>query len=256
MSLILYGYAHVALHAQFNRRVVSLTIEKRAVAVLLAVQVILEREDVIGTVLIHWCVGVRTDDECGIGAVSDENDRHHQHAGVCPPPLAFFRVPNSPREDSDCQHKTHPHAGVERTSNDIHEEQFKPSDKRREARDNTVEDDQQHQARSEERVDETFPTELVFTEVIHESDSRYRQQVQEVYADAQTHQIRDKNQPTVRAFFVRLFVPFEDEPEHHRREERRTRIYLTLNRREPEGVAECVCERTYRSCTEDAKAFP
>ena len=74
MSLFLYRHAHITFDTQFNRCVVSLTIEQRTITVLLAVEVVFKAEDVIRTVLIHRCVGIRANDKRRIGAITNEDN--------------------------------------------------------------------------------------------------------------------------------------------------------------------------------------
>ena len=268
MAFLLYRHAHVAFDTQFDGGVVCLAVEQRTIAVLLAVEVVLEREDIIGTVLIHRRVGIRANDEGCVGAVTNQDDGQHQHTRVEPAPevfalvlsildiRAFLGVDDRPDEQTYGQDEAYPHTCVKRTSEPVDEGQFEPSDKRREARNNTVEDNQQNETGSQECVDQAFPRERITTEVIYESDRRYRQEVQEVDTDTQTHQISDKDQPFVGSLFVRLFVPFEDEPEDHRCEQRGRSIYLAFDSREPERVAEGVREGTYGAGTQQGDAFP
>ena len=77
-----------------------------------------------------------------------------------------------------------------------------------------------------------------------------------MYTDTQTHQISDENQPFVRAFFIRLFVPLENEPENNSREQGRRSVHFSFDSREPEGVAKGVSEGTYGAGTQQSDAFP
>ena len=81
--------------------------------------------------------------------------------------------------------------------------------------------------------------------VEHEHERRNCKQVQEVDSDGQTHQERYEHDPSVGIRLVRLLVPLDHCPEHEGCEKRRHRIDLTLYRREPECIAECVRKRTY-----------
>ena len=155
MSLFFNRDAHISFHTQFNRSIIGLSVEQRSVSVLLTVQVILEREDIIRRVLIHRCICIRANDQSSIAAIADEDNRKHDYTGIEPTPeilplrlgildvRTFLGVPDSPCKESDREHKANPHTGIERTAKDIHKQQFEPSDNSREARNNAVQDDQQ-----------------------------------------------------------------------------------------------------------------
>ena len=232
MALFLNRHAHVTLDAQLNRRIICLAVEQRTVTVLLAVKVVFKGEDVIGAVLIHRGVGVGTNHQSGVRAVTDEDDRHHQDTGIQPSPkvfigilrmfdvCTFLRIENRPREDSHGEYDTYRETRIERTSEPVYEQEFEPSDQRREAGDNAVQNNQKHQAGGQECINQPLPRELVAAEIIHQTDGRDGQQVQQVNADGQSHEVRDSDQPSVTTLFVCLLIPFEDQPEDHRREER------------------------------------
>ena len=82
MSLFFHGDAHVSFHFEFHGRIVGLPIEERTVAILLAVEVILEREDVIGGVLVHRRIRIGANNEGCITAISDNDHGNHQHSRV------------------------------------------------------------------------------------------------------------------------------------------------------------------------------
>ena len=232
VALFLYRHAHIPLDAQLNRRIISLAVEQRTVAVLLTVQIILQTEHIIRAVLIHRRVGVGTNHQSGVRAVTDEDHSHHQNAGIKPSPevfigilrmfdvCTFLRVEDCPCEESDGQYDTYRKTCIEGTSEPVNEQEFEPSNQRREAGDNAVQNNQKHQAGGQECINQPLPRELVAAEIIHQTDGRDGQQVQQVNTDGQSHEVRDSDQPSVTTLFVCLLIPFEDQPEDHRREER------------------------------------
>ena len=219
VTFFLYGHAHVAFYTQLYRRIVGLAVEQRTIAVLLTVQVVFQAEHIVGAVLIHRRVGVRTNHQRRITAVAHQDHSYHHSRRMQPAPelapftfllqpLTFLaRVPNSPYQQRYYHHQTYPHTGVERTAQAVDKRQLKPADQRRQTGDNTVQNHQQHRTRSQEGIYQAFPTELIFAEVVHQSDGRYRQQVQQVDTYTQTHQVGNSYQPFVATLFVGLLVP-------------------------------------------------
>ena len=303
VSLFLYRNTHVSFYSQLYRRIVRLTIEKRTVAILLTVEIILQREHIIGAVLIHRCVRIRTDHQSRIGTVTDQNNGNHQRSRVQPtgrnnfaltkqqrqqhyrqqnadPPCLeqecrsgeskrcrtgnsntqfvriHSRLVNSPAQCNKSQHDIYGKTGIERTAEHVNKQQLKPTGYGREARYNTVQDNQQDRTRCQERVDQSFPRELVTTEIVHQPDSRNRQQVQQVNADRQTHQISNRNQPSVATLFVCLLVPFQDQPENDSRKQRRTGIHFSFHSREPERVAKRVSQSAHNTCSKNSDSLP
>ena len=66
VSLFFNGYAHIPFDTQFNGRIVGLAVEQRSVAILLTIEVVFEREDIIRRVLVHRRVGTGTNDQCSV----------------------------------------------------------------------------------------------------------------------------------------------------------------------------------------------
>ena len=81
--------------------------------------------------------------------------------------------------------------------------------------------------------------------VEHEHQRRNGEEVQEVNSYRESHQERYEHDPSVGIRLVSLLIPLGHRPEDHGSEERRHRIYLTLDCREPECVAECVCKGSH-----------
>ena len=150
VTFFLYRHTHIALDTQFNRRIIRLAVEQRTITVLLTVEVVLQTEDVIRTILIHRRIGVRTNDQRSVGTVTDQYNSYHHSSRVEPTPeiLAFvlrilrisflMRIENCPGEQPDDQHNTDPHTGIERTAESVNEQQLEPSDECRNTRNNTV----------------------------------------------------------------------------------------------------------------------
>ena len=78
--------------------------------------------------------------------------------------------------------------------------------------------------------------------VINQYDGWDTEQVEQVDTDTQTGHIGDEHKPTVAMRLVSMVFPLQDEPEYHSGKGRRERINLTLDSREPEGIAEGVDE--------------
>ena len=269
MTLFFHRNAHVSLHFQLHRRIVCLAVQQRTIAILLTIQIILQTEHVIRRVLIHRRIGIGTNHQHRITRVTDNNHRHHQKSCIQPAPevvLSFAfsvlrfcplkRINQAPNQQSAKQHQTYCQARIERTSEHIHKQQFKPSDKCRKTRNKAIQNHRQNHYTNKERVYRTFPRKLVTTEVINHHNRRYSQQVQQVYANTQTHQIGNQYQPTVTSFFICLFVPFQNQPEHHSRKQRRRSIYLTFYRRKPESVRKCIGQSTYCTGTQNGDILP
>ena len=75
-------HLHIAVVIGGILRVVGLTVEQRAVAILVAAQVVAQGEDVLGRVLVHRRVGGRANHNHGIGGVADEEHEHTQRHRV------------------------------------------------------------------------------------------------------------------------------------------------------------------------------
>ena len=304
VALLLDGDAHVALHLQFHRRVIDLSVQQRRVAVLLAVQVIFQREHVVRRVLVHRRVGRAADDDGGVARVTDHQHRDHHGGGVQHShrhflalyhedshqgddhqdtyPYALFderdtrqghrqhernegarvqrlmtvRGHDGPNEGDGSQNQVDAETRVERQVQRVHEEQLKPARQRRNARDHAVEDSSQYQHTGEQREERALPRELVFVEIVHQHDGRNGQQVQQVDADRETHQVRNQDQPAVTARLFCVLVPFQDSPEHHGGEQARRGIHLAFHGREPERVAERVRQRADSSRSQDCQHLP
>ena len=84
---------------------------------------------------------------------------------------------------------------------------------------------------------------------IHEHDGRNAQQVEQVDTDTKAGKERDEHEPAVAVRLVGTLLPLEYQPEHYRREHGRVGVNLSLDRAEPERVAERIGQRAYYART-------
>ena len=68
-----------------------------------------------------------------------------------------------------------------------------------------------------------------------------------MYADGEARHVGDEDKVAVGMRFVGVVLPLQDEPEHDGGEERRERIDLAFDSREPERVGEAIDERADES---------
>ena len=96
VSFLLHGYAHVALYAQFDGCIVGMTEEERTVAILLTVKIVLEREHIVGRVLIHRCIGIGAYDNSSVAAIAYQYHSEHNKSCIAPAchssSSVFFRI--------------------------------------------------------------------------------------------------------------------------------------------------------------------
>ena len=126
------GGAILAVALVFHLAGILLSVEQRTVAILLTAQIAAKRENVLGTVLVHGCVGRTSDYNYGIRAVSNHNHEHAKQAGVHeagtdPVGLVHLSVQHKIQK---CQHKdSDKYAGeamaVEGNSEHTHAEQIR-----------------------------------------------------------------------------------------------------------------------------------
>ncbi len=72
-----------------------------------------------------------------------------------------------------------------------------------------------------------------------------------MHPNRETRQVGYQDYPTVAVRLVCHVLPFQYQPEHHRREQRRVGVDLPLDRAEPECVAERVCQCTHHTSPDD-----
>ena len=88
--------------------------------------------------------------------------------------------------------------------------------------------------------------------IIYKHNRGYYEQVEQVYADAQTHQISDEDKPTVGIRLVGVFLPTENQPKYNCRKEATHTINLRLHSRKPRCVAECINQAAHNAARNDA----
>ena len=84
MTLLLYRYTHIALHIKFHRSIVCLSVEQWCITILLTVEVVFQREDIIRRVLIHWRICRRTNHNRCIASIANHHHSHHHSNGIQP----------------------------------------------------------------------------------------------------------------------------------------------------------------------------
>ena len=145
---------------------------------------------------------------------------------------------------------------VERHAQSVDEEQLKPSADGDDAWYDAIEyggQDNHRDTQGYQRTLEVGIGELAV--VINQSDGGQTKQVQQVDTNGETCHVHDQYQPTVAVRLVGLVFPFQDEPEHYSRKGGGVSIDLTLDSREPEGVAEGIEERSHKSGSLDGYQF-
>ena len=89
--------------------------------------------------------------------------------------------------------------------------------------------------------------ERVFAEIIHQHDGRDGEQVEQVHADGQAHEVGNEDEPAVRARLVGSPFPPQYQPEHDGGEKRRVGVHFAFDRREPERVRKRVGQRAHHA---------
>ena len=84
VTLFLYRNTHIALHLQFHRRIIGLSVEEWRIAILLAVEVVFQREDIVWRVLIHWGVRIGANHYRRITGIANHHHRHHHGNRIQP----------------------------------------------------------------------------------------------------------------------------------------------------------------------------
>ena len=287
-------HAVLSLDLQGHLGVVGRAVEEGCLSVLLASQVVAQREDVFRRVLVHRRVGRGADDNDGVGRIADDHHRQAEDGGVeraCADhePLAehapeagahegeeddakhdalravaeegdaqqgdgheegdigtlravvAVALIDGPDEYAQQEDDVDDEARVERHAERVDKQQFEPSAHLHDARHDAIEHhgDEHHRANQREQRAFQRGVRILFI-VIDQHEGREAEQVEQVDADGQTRQIGDEHQPAVAVRLVGTVFPFQDEPEHHGREQRRVGIHFALDGAEPERVGERV----------------
>ena len=168
--------------------------------------------------------------------------------------FVFLRIAlvHAPDEAGGQQDDVDDDARVERHAQRVDEQQFEPSAHLHDARHDAVEHHGYQHGRADERQQRAFRIGVGhFLIIVHQHDGGQTEQVQQVDADAEARQIGNQDEPAVGVWLVGHVFPLQDEPEHDGGEQRRERIYLALDGREPERVAERVGQRAHYAATHD-----
>ena len=70
-----------------------------------------------------------------------------------------------------------------------------------------------------------------------------------------TGNVGNQNQPAVGMGLISMILPFQDQPEYQGCKGGRVGIYLSFHCTEPEGVAECVDQRSYHTGSLNSNQF-
>ena len=84
MSLFLHRNTHITLHLQFHRCIIGLSVEQWCIAVLLAVEVVFQREHIVGRVLIHRRVRIGANHYRRIARIANHHHSHHHRYRIQP----------------------------------------------------------------------------------------------------------------------------------------------------------------------------
>ena len=155
---------------------------------------------------------------------------------------------DSPKGRSHQQSNVDDQSRVERQTQNIDEEQLKPAAHSDNARDDAVENGSYQHKRHQEGDQRTLQLDVGETSIaVDQHDGRQTQQVEQVYANAQTCHIENEYQPTVGMRLIGMIFPFQYQPKHDSGERRRVGINLTFHSGEPECVTPCVDQSAHNT---------
>ena len=231
-----------------------LSIDKRIASVLLAAKVAHECIRIVWLILICRSLCARTDDHNAEERESYDDHREAQKGRIGQHLLLLQCTEKAPEASTQKEQHEHCRTRIERHAKAVYKESVKTGGYLRKVWDDTENNYRKDSHRHKEYLDillESVMSVLPLLIIEHEYESRDCKQIEEMDSDGKTHQERNQNDPSVRIWLIRLFVPLCHRPEDKGSEERRHRIHLTLDCREPECVAECVGKRTYGTGAED-----
>ena len=155
---------------------------------------------------------------------------------------------DSPDDAADEQDDIDDLTRVEGHAQGVDEEQLEPSADGDDARHDAIEDGHEDGHREAEGNQGALQVGIgEAAVVVNQTDGWQTEQVQQVDTDGKSRHIHDKHEPAVAVRLVGVVFPLQDEPEHQSREGRGVGIDLTLDGREPEGVAKGVDEGAHQS---------
>ena len=159
---------------------------------------------------------------------------------------------DGPHEHGEQEHDVDDESAVERHAEGVDEEQLEPSAHLHDARHDAVEHDcDEHHGTGEGEQRALHVRVRVLLVVVNEYDGGETKEVEQVHADGESRKAGYEHQPAVAVRLVCTVLPLEYQPEHDSCEQGRVGVDLSLDRTEPERVAEGVCERTDESGTHD-----
>ena len=192
------------------------------------------------------------------GTAAKERNTKHNHRGN-KHPLGSLQVlvpetePDGIGHHANQKDKIDNKTRVERHTQHIDEQQFKPAADLHDARHYAVENDAyQHKTEQQSPQRALHGSIGIAAIVVNQHHGGDTEQIEQVDADRQTHQIGNQHQPAVGTGLVGVVLPLQYQPEYQRSEERRESIHLTLNSAEPERIAEGINQRTYHARTKDS----
>ena len=217
------------------------TVEQRFVSVLVAVEQRIEGERIARVVAVHRGIGRRADRDRSVGTVSQQDHRGGQQQRVPHHAAAAVGVPHAPPEQGEERQCEEGDARVDRQAERVDEQRVDLRPDPDGVGDDDVVDEDDHRPGHERREGDASPGHRGgLAEVVDEDQRGDAEQVEDVYADREAHQVGDQHDPARGVGFVGLLLPFEHQPHDQRREHRREGVDLALVGREPEGVGEGV----------------
>ena len=199
----------------------------------------------------------RQDDGYRISATDERDTQQHHREDEGDPHtdgmhLVAHRLPNRPNQHSAQQDDKGVDTRVVRHPEDVDKQQLEITAYLYQALHDTIHhqtDDGERHQQGDERPLHCRVREFLI--VIHQRNGRDTQQVQQVDADTQAHQVGDQHDPTVGVRTVGGLLPLQDEPEHRGGEQRRIGVHLALHGAEPERIAERIRQSAHQAATHD-----
>ena len=170
---------------------------------------------------------------------------------------AAVKRTDSEDEDRDKDNGIDEHTHVVAHAEAVDEHQLEPLGDLHEARHKTVEDSAHDDARHTQSDERAYGIDLLPLAVVKDkSESRNTEKIKEMDCDRNTYDICYQNEIAVAEGLVGTVFPFQHEPEHQCRAERRECIYLALDSREPESVAPGISQGATETRTHDHGKLP
>ncbi len=91
---------------------------------------------------------------------------------------------------------------------------------------------------------------------MHQHDGRDTEQIEQVYADGQSHYIGNKHKPFIGMRLIGIVFPFEDEPENNSSEHGGKGVDFSFYGREPECIGKGIEKRTHQPTANHGKDLP